>query len=74
MITFEEALKTAKELKPNIDACDEYDKGYLFKCEAERYMIGGDGPCVILKENGKAINQVTFYDVYRPELIRELDI
>lgn len=74
MVTFEEALKKAKALKPGIDACDEYDKGYLFKAKSERFMIGGDGPCVVLKSTGKAVNQTEFYDNYRPEYIKEISL
>ena len=37
-------------------------------------MIGGDGPVVVLKDTGKAINQVVFFDQYDPKLIREFDI
>ena len=74
MITFEDAYKKARELKPNIDACDEYDIGYLFKASVDRFTIGGDGPCIILKETGHAINQTGFYELYAPEFIRELNL
>lgn len=73
-MNFEKALAIAKKLKPNVDACDEYDKAFLFKCKAEEWMIGGDGPVVVLKDTGKAINQVVFFDQYGPELIRSFDI
>ncbi len=50
MITYEDALKKARELKHNIDACDEYDVGYMFKAKADAFTIGGDGPCCIIKD------------------------
>lgn len=74
MISYEEALKKAKELKENIDACDEYDTAYLFKARSEEYSFGGDGACVILKDSGKAINQLEFYDNIEHKHIREFDI
>lgn len=74
MISYDEALKKAKELKSNIDACDEYDVAYLFKARSEEYCIGGDGPCVILKDNGRAINQLEFFENYEHEHIKEFSI
>lgn len=74
MVTYDEALNIAKKLKKNIDACDEFDNAYLFKCRAEEWDIGGSGPCIVLKENGRAINQVEYYDKYEAEHIREFDI
>lgn len=74
MVTFEEAYKKAKELKPNINACDEYDKGYLFKAREEEFMIGGDGACIVLKNTGDVINQTEFYDMYKPEFVKEIEL
>ena len=74
MISYEDALKKAKELKPNIDACDEYDSAYMFKARSEEFTIGGCSPCVILKESGRAINQLEYFDNYKAEHIREFDI
>lgn len=74
MLSFEQAYEIAKGLKEGIDACDEYNDAYLFKRKADEYTIGGDGPCIVLKENGKAINQVVYFDNYEAEHIREFDI
>lgn len=74
MLTLIEALKLAMELKSGIDACDEYDIAYVFKRKEDRLNIGGDGACVILKEDGRAINQTDFFECYNPVHIRELDI
>ncbi len=73
-MTYEEALKKAKKLKPNIDACEEYNDAWMFKCKAEEWDIGGAGACIILKENGKALNQVDYYDLYEAKHIRGFDI
>lgn len=74
MLTFEEALEKAKALKKGIDACEEYDIAYLFKRKADRFNIGGDGACIILKDNGRAINQTEFYECYDANSVREFDI
>ena len=74
MIGYDEALAKAKELKHNIDACDEYDTAYMFKARSEEYTIGGNSPCVILKENGKAIHQLEYFDNYDHKHIREFDV
>lgn len=73
-ISYEEALKKAKRLKRNIDACDEYDIAWGFKCRAEQYNIGGDGACYILKDSGRAICQTEFHTNYEGKHIREFDI
>lgn len=62
MISYDEALKKAKKLKPNIDYCAEFENAYMFAAEAERYDIGGDGPVFILKNDGSAIGSTAYYD------------
>ena len=74
MVTYDEALKKAKTLKSNIDACDEYSDAFVFKCRAEEWSSGGNAPCVILKDSGRAINQVEYFDRYEADHIREFDI
>jgi hypothetical protein len=74
MVSYEEALAIARKLKPNIDACDEYDQAFLFKCKSEEWLIGGDGPVVVLKDTGKAIHQLAFFDSCGLKLIRSVDI
>lgn len=71
MITYEDALKMAKELKTDIDSCIEYDSAYMFISKDDEESIGGAGPCVILKDSGKAINQTDYYDTYKAEFLRE---
>ena len=72
MITYEEALAKAKSLKPNIDNCGEYEKGYIFGSHEDDESFGGDGPVVILKETGEAVNILEFED--SGKLIHEFDI
>ena len=74
MVTYEQALKIARDLKVNIDACDEYNDAFVFKCRAEQWDIGGDGPCCVLKGSGRAINQTEYFDNYEAKHIREFDV
>ena len=60
MVSYESALKKAKQLKKNIDHCMEYERAYSFSSKEDEFSFGGDGPVVILKENGEAINFVSF--------------
>ena len=62
MMNYEMALKKERRLKPNIDHCREYEKAYSFSSKADRFTFGGDGPDVILKDSGEAINFVDFLD------------
>lgn len=64
-MTFEEAISIAKKTGCKFNACDEYEKGYrFFDNESD-----ADGDCgvVIIKENGRAINFVSFIFDYSPE-------
>ncbi len=46
MITFEEAYNIAKEIKPEIDNCVEYENVYCFGASADAYSIGPCPVCV----------------------------
>lgn len=76
MITFEEAYKIAKVLKPNIDGCIEYEKGYVFGCQDDDHYEGGQGhsPVVILKKDGKAIPMVVFVGLDSSDEIRRIPL
>lgn len=75
MITYDEALKKAKELKPTIDGCTEYENGYVFGSSQDEGYIGGNHtPCVILKENGKAVTMPYFVMHGTGDEIRSFDI
>ena len=76
MITYEEAFEKAKELKPNIDNCTEYENGFVFGCYDDDNYIGGVGhtPCVILKKDGKAVPMGEFIVSGTGKEIRSFDI
>ncbi len=76
MITYEEALKKAKEKKPDIDNCVEYENGYVFGChDDDNYTGGGHVPCVIVKETGDAVSMPVFITtVGSGEQVRSFDL
>ncbi len=74
MITYEEALKKAKELKPSIDGCTEYENGYVFGSSQDEGVGGNNSPCVILKENGKAVAMPYFVMHGTGKELRDFDI
>jgi len=74
MITYERALEIARELKADIDHCQECSDGYIFTAKADEWSIGGDGPCCVLKENGRAVNMTEYIDNYKADVIKEFDI
>lgn len=75
MITYEDALKKAKSIKPDINVCVEYKAGYMFgKNEKEETFGGGNAPVVILKDDGKAVSMAYFAAKFDGEPIKEFDI
>ena len=56
MITYEEALQIAKSKMSMLNRCVEDDLAYLFSYDTGQRMVGGQGICVVLKEDGRAIN------------------
>ena len=75
MISYNEALKKARELKSNIDKCIEYDIAYMFASSEDDWTIGGDDPCVILKETGEAKSRLySFEEFYEAQEIRGFQI
>ena len=72
-VTFEEAYEKAKALKPVITYCVEYKDFYSFCNDIDGNTDGGDGPCVIVKETGEAVN---FLEVirYQSPRIKRIDL
>ena len=75
MISYEEALKKAKEIKPDINVCVEYKQGYMFgRNDNEETFGGGNAPVVILKDTGKAVSMAYFAAKFTGEPLREIKI
>ena len=65
MITFKQAVASAREIFPEFDRCVEYEKGYLF-AKSDSEGVGGSGsPLAILKEDGRAVGIAAFMREYR---------
>lgn len=65
MVTYEEALKKAKEILPGVNNCVEYEHGYMFAHNTGKVQFGGAGaPVVILKDTGKAVTMAYFNGKY----------
>lgn len=66
MITYEQALETAKKIKPNIDECVEWENGWVFEYSGDDGFQGGmengigRGPVVIRKSDGQRMNMIQF--------------
>lgn len=61
MITYEEALKMAKEQEPEIDNPTEYENGFVFGCsKQEKSYSSKYPPVVIRKRDGQRLKMQEF--------------
>ena len=62
IISFEEAYAIAKEEKPNIDHCYEFERGFSFGNSKDPLSIGSPEyePVVVLRKDGKTVNTTCF--------------
>lgn len=62
MISYEDALKKAKERRPDLNLVVEYENGYVFSSSEDAGYIGGmdHSPVVILKKNGDYSTMIDF--------------
>lgn len=78
MINYEDALAKARTMKAEITKCYETPTAYLFKNKDDEYSFGGEGICVILKENGKPMGLTAFYSSeyskYDEDACKEYDV
>ena len=76
MVTFEEAVKIAKEVKPNANTCTEWEHGYVFGSTDDEMYDGGHGhtTCVVHKDTGKVMTMPQFVISGAGEMLREFDI
>ena len=65
MVTYEQAKEIAVKANKKVNTCNEYKKAYHF-FNKENDSVGDNG-VVVLKENGRAINWITFILDYHPE-------
>ena len=75
MITYEEALKIAKSKMSRINFCNEDNLAFMFGYDMGELMIGGQGLCVVLKENGSTMNMPYYVMHYHGgDIIKSYDI
>lgn len=74
-MNYDEAVKEAKKINPDIDTCVEYPNGYMF-ANSKSNSIGGSGaPFVILKKTGKAVTMAYFNGKYdNDEPLKEMKV
>lgn len=62
MVSLDEAIKLAKEVRNNLDFVVEYSNGYVFSDSSDEGTIGGlnHTPVVIRKKDGKSISMIAF--------------
>lgn len=69
-IGFDSALSKAKEYLDQVDYVCEYSDAYVFSKKDDE-SLGGPGPVVVLKEDGKVINYVAYITSDATPLIDE---
>ena len=76
MISYEEALEIAREMKPNIDNCTEYKTVYVFSAHEDDNYIGGYGhsPIAVMKEDGRLSTMLELDVVGCGEVIRIVEL
>ena len=72
-MNYESAKKKALKLRPDVDICREHTDAYIFSVQND-VSFGGDGPVVILKENGKAINMADYLDQHTGTFVKEYPV
>lgn len=71
MITFEEAIKIAKETKPNVNKYEEYKEIYVFENKDALPSDGGaDMPIIVIKSTGKVMG-FSNYAIRYPERLMD---
>lgn len=59
MITFKQALKTARRIDPDVDIYSETSKAYIFLQEKDMYSLS-DSPIIVLKDSGEDTNYLGY--------------
>lgn len=72
-MTYQEAKRIALNNNRRVNACNEFQKGYYFFEERSGDWFGDSG-FVVVKENGRVLNWLSFIRTYHPEVTaKELD-
>lgn len=77
MITYEEALKIAKEkFFYSVDECEECQDCYVFSPKTDDIIDGG-GAIIIMKEDGRTYGYTSYVMAHNytlPKVIRKFDV
>lgn len=76
MITFEEATKKAKKVRPDVDGGTEFENGYMFsgKDDGEYKQGFGHTPVCIRKKDGQVVPITSFMLGNPGEEIRNFEL
>lgn len=74
MLSYDEALKKAKEKKSQINRCQEYENAFVFSYDSGTDSEGGEVPIAIIKESGEALNFIVYATQYEHKLVKEFDV
>lgn len=61
MITYEEALKKARECWSEVNYFMDQTDAFVFSKKGD-LSFGGNGPVAVIKESGECINYISFLD------------
>lgn len=77
MITYEEALKIAREnFFHSVDECEECEDCYVFSPKTDEIYLGG-GAIVVMKEDGRTYGYTGYIHAHNyklPKTIRKFDV
>lgn len=73
MITYEQALKKAQKLNKSINYCMEYTDAFVFS-DKDSEEIGGNGPVVIMKKDGEAVNMAYYVNNSEGDYVKAYDL
>lgn len=74
MISYEEALKIARQHKTKINHCIEYTNAYAFEFDDGVFTMGGDSPVVIMKENGAVSDLISYAITPGKSVVRDFKV
>lgn len=74
-ITYEDALKIAREREPEIDNASEYENGYVFGCSWQERSYGSEHPPVVIrKRDGAVLKMQEFLGKGTGKFIRDIEL
>ena len=69
MVTFEKAKKMANDIYP-VDQYTEYTDAYVFIAKKDSMTIGGNGPIVVMKNDGRVMNMTAYISISKGTFVK----